>query len=260
MLTSLDPDSTFGFFALSRMVVGLGLPFMFIPITVASYDRIVAVKTDQASALINSARNFGGPIRVSLSQTVLAQREQFHQARLSERIGNRNPLNPASRAPSARRSCSTRSERTPRRCWRRPRRKRRRGPQSQPYRIARDNGGADYPAHRRAGSTRHAGAMHDDSGAARRLGDCKSHGDGTGGHSAGPAGGHLHRCLRPQFSGSHRQYPGGQRTVFSLLPAENATGNYVKVVQRIPVKITFDRKPGVLLGPGMPVVPTVTVR
>jgi len=49
-------------------------------------------------------------------------------------------------------------------------------------------------------------------------------------------------------------------TVFSLLPAENATGNYVKVVQRIPVKITFDRRPGVLLGPGMSVVPTVTIR
>ena len=50
---------------------------------------------------------------------------------------------------------------------------------------------------------------------------------------------------------------------FSLLPPENATGNYVKVVQRVPVKITFDvtdsdeyRK----LGPGMSVVPKVRVR
>jgi membrane fusion protein (multidrug efflux system) len=32
----------------------------------------------------------------------------------------------------------------------------------------------------------------------------------------------------------------GSGTVFSLLPAENATGNFVKVVQRIPVKIVFD--------------------
>lgn len=92
MLTSLYPDSTFGFFALSRMVVGLGLPFMFIPITVASYDGIAAGKTDQASALINLARNFEGSIGVSLSQTVLAQREQFHQVRLSERIGDWNLL------------------------------------------------------------------------------------------------------------------------------------------------------------------------
>jgi membrane fusion protein (multidrug efflux system) len=64
-----------------------------------------------------------------------------------------------------------------------------------------------------------------------------------------------------------KSYPGhvnsvqaGSGTAFSLLPAENATGNYVKVVQRVPVKITFDRRPDVELGPGMSVVPTVTVR
>ena len=92
MLTSLYADTSFGFFALSRVIVGLGLPLMFIPITVASYDGIDAGKTDQASALINLARNFGGSIGVSLSQTVLARREQFHQLRLSEMIGDWNPL------------------------------------------------------------------------------------------------------------------------------------------------------------------------
>jgi len=92
MLTSLDADSTFWFFAISRMVVGVGLPFMFIPITVASYDGIAEAKTDQASALINLARNFGGSIGVSLSQTVLARREQFHQVRLSAHVGDWNPL------------------------------------------------------------------------------------------------------------------------------------------------------------------------
>ncbi len=46
---------------------------------------------------------------------------------------------------------------------------------------------------------------------------------------------------------------------FSLLPPENATGNYVKVVQRIPVKIVLDagQDPDHLLRPGMSVVPTV---
>jgi len=52
----------------------------------------------------------------------------------------------------------------------------------------------------------------------------------------------------------------GSGTAFSLLPAENATGNYVKVVQRVPVKITFDQRPDLELGPGMSVVPTITVR
>ncbi len=55
----------------------------------------------------------------------------------------------------------------------------------------------------------------------------------------------------------------GSGAYFSLLPPENATGNYVKVVQRVPVKIVFDDPAQVaahLLGPGMSVVPTVDVR
>ncbi len=52
----------------------------------------------------------------------------------------------------------------------------------------------------------------------------------------------------------------GSGTAFSLLPAENATGNYVKIVQRVPVKIVMDNPPAdVALGPGMSVVPTVRV-
>jgi membrane fusion protein, multidrug efflux system len=52
----------------------------------------------------------------------------------------------------------------------------------------------------------------------------------------------------------------GSGTAFSLLPAENATGNYVKIVQRVPVKIIVDNPPtDVALGPGMSVVPSVRV-
>lgn len=49
----------------------------------------------------------------------------------------------------------------------------------------------------------------------------------------------------------------GSGAAFSLLPPENATGNYVKVVQRIPVKITFDQLPQRRLAPGMSVEATV---
>jgi membrane fusion protein (multidrug efflux system) len=58
----------------------------------------------------------------------------------------------------------------------------------------------------------------------------------------------------------------GAGSVFSLLPPENATGNYVKVVQRVPVRIDFDRAPGPdfnaegLLKPGLSVEPEVRVR
>jgi membrane fusion protein, multidrug efflux system len=59
---------------------------------------------------------------------------------------------------------------------------------------------------------------------------------------------------------------GGTGSVFSLLPPENATGNYVKVVQRVPVRIDFDRTAGQdfnaegMLKPGLSVVPDVRVR
>jgi membrane fusion protein (multidrug efflux system) len=53
----------------------------------------------------------------------------------------------------------------------------------------------------------------------------------------------------------------GAGQAFGILPPENATGNYVKVVQRVPVKIVFDRPPrDCPLGPGMSVTPTVRVR
>jgi membrane fusion protein (multidrug efflux system) len=53
----------------------------------------------------------------------------------------------------------------------------------------------------------------------------------------------------------------GAGQAFGILPPENATGNYVKVVQRVPVKILLDRIPkDCTLGPGMSVEPTVKVR
>jgi len=52
----------------------------------------------------------------------------------------------------------------------------------------------------------------------------------------------------------------GSGTAFSLLPAENATGNWVKIVQRVPVKIVMDNPPAdVALGPGMSVDANVRV-
>jgi membrane fusion protein, multidrug efflux system len=62
------------------------------------------------------------------------------------------------------------------------------------------------------------------------------------------------------FKGHVDSVQAGSGTAFSLLPAENATGNFVKIVQRVPVKIVFDERPDVLLGPGMSVVPTVRTK
>jgi membrane fusion protein (multidrug efflux system) len=64
------------------------------------------------------------------------------------------------------------------------------------------------------------------------------------------------------FHGRVDSLQAGTGSRFSLLPPENATGNYVKVVQRIPVKIVFDPLPDLArtpLAPGMSVVPEVLV-
>ena len=63
------------------------------------------------------------------------------------------------------------------------------------------------------------------------------------------------------FTGHVQSVQAGSGAAFSLLPPENAVGNYVKVVQRVPVKILFDKPVEAqhVLGPGMSVVPTVKV-
>src|SRR5262249_22173038 len=47
---------------------------------------------------------------------------------------------------------------------------------------------------------------------------------------------------------------------FALLPPDNATGNFTKVVQRIPVKIALNASPTIALRPGMSVIPTIATR
>jgi membrane fusion protein (multidrug efflux system) len=61
------------------------------------------------------------------------------------------------------------------------------------------------------------------------------------------------------FNGKVDSIQRGSGAAFSLLPPENATGNYVKVVQRVPVKILCDFN-GFAVGPGMSVVPRVKIR
>jgi membrane fusion protein (multidrug efflux system) len=64
------------------------------------------------------------------------------------------------------------------------------------------------------------------------------------------------------FKGHVDSIGGATGARFSVLPPENASGNYVKVVQRVPVKIVFEKgeNPEHLLRPGMSVVPTVRIR
>jgi membrane fusion protein (multidrug efflux system) len=65
-----------------------------------------------------------------------------------------------------------------------------------------------------------------------------------------------------EFTGKVESLAAATGSRFSLLPPDNATGNYVKVVQRVPVRIQLDegQDPEHLLRPGMSVVPTVLTR
>jgi membrane fusion protein (multidrug efflux system) len=68
-------------------------------------------------------------------------------------------------------------------------------------------------------------------------------------------------ALDKSFTAHVDSIQAGSGAAFSLLPPENATGNYVKVVQRVPVKIVFDEPLPAdhTIGPGLSVVPDVQV-
>jgi DHA2 family multidrug resistance protein len=84
--TSLTPDVGFAWFASARAYQMVGIPMLFLPITSYSYVGLPPDRSSHASALINVARNLGGSIGVSMTQTLLARREQFHQARLDAHV------------------------------------------------------------------------------------------------------------------------------------------------------------------------------
>jgi len=65
-----------------------------------------------------------------------------------------------------------------------------------------------------------------------------------------------------EFSARVHSLQAGTGSAFSLLPAENATGNFVKVVQRVPVKLVFEPAPDAALNlvPGMSALPRVDIR
>jgi DHA2 family multidrug resistance protein len=85
-MTNVYGDLGFWYMAHLRMLFGVGLPFIFVPIMTASFDGIPPSKTDQASAMINAARNTGSSIGVSIVSNILTHREQFHQSRLVEQV------------------------------------------------------------------------------------------------------------------------------------------------------------------------------
>jgi DHA2 family multidrug resistance protein len=90
-MTSLVPNANFNFFEFARVFQMIGLPFLFIPINTVAYAGLRPDQTNNASALINMARNLGGSFGISLANMVVARRGQFHHERLAEAITPGSP-------------------------------------------------------------------------------------------------------------------------------------------------------------------------
>ncbi|HKQ88883.1 MAG TPA: DHA2 family efflux MFS transporter permease subunit [Candidatus Acidoferrales bacterium] len=89
-MTRFDPQIDFKTAALARVLQGLGLSCLFVPINTAAYAFLPKEKNNAASGLINLGRNIGGSLGISVVTTMLSRRTQFHQARLT---GMFNPGN-----------------------------------------------------------------------------------------------------------------------------------------------------------------------
>jgi DHA2 family multidrug resistance protein len=91
-MTSLDANVGFDWFAWARVYQMIGLPFLFIPINTAAYADLPPAKTNQASSLINVARNLGGSFGISLANTEIAQQTQVNHANLVTHVVPTSPV------------------------------------------------------------------------------------------------------------------------------------------------------------------------
>ena len=72
----------------ARAIQAIGLAFLFVPINTVAYAFLPKEKNNQASGLINLARNIGGSVGISVVTTMLSRRAQFHQANLSGHVNS----------------------------------------------------------------------------------------------------------------------------------------------------------------------------
>jgi MFS transporter, DHA2 family, multidrug resistance protein len=84
--TTLDLDMTFGNAVTARVLLGFGLSFLFVPMSIVAYSYLPKEKNDKASSLTNLARNLGGSFGISFVTTMLARRAQYHQSVLVDHI------------------------------------------------------------------------------------------------------------------------------------------------------------------------------
>jgi len=86
LLTHVNLHTGMSYLVFAWVFHGLGLGFVFVPIATASMQRINPERMGVATGLFNLMRNEGGSVGIAAATTVLAQRAQFHHARLAEHV------------------------------------------------------------------------------------------------------------------------------------------------------------------------------
>ena len=76
----------------TRILQASGIAFLFVPINTLAYSYLPKEKNNDASGLVNLARNIGGSVGIAFATTLIARRAQFHQTVLSSHI---TPYDPA---------------------------------------------------------------------------------------------------------------------------------------------------------------------
>jgi MFS transporter, DHA2 family, multidrug resistance protein len=90
-MTSFDTQIDYWTIAIARIFQAAGIAFLFIPISTVAYVGIPREKNNNASAVINLARNLGGSVGIALLTTFLARRTQYHRSMLAEHVAAGDP-------------------------------------------------------------------------------------------------------------------------------------------------------------------------
>src|SRR5258708_2012837 len=85
-MTRLNLNGDYYSFVIPRLVLGLGVAFLFIPLNLIAYSYLPAEKNNRGSSLVNLFRNLGGSFRVAFVATMLARRSQFHPSVLGVHV------------------------------------------------------------------------------------------------------------------------------------------------------------------------------
>jgi DHA2 family multidrug resistance protein len=90
-MTELSLDVDFKTLVVLRVYQMAGVAFLFVPIQTMCYSGVPPEKNNNVSGMTNLARNLGGSIGISLVETTLARRSQYHQSVLSAHTGSLDP-------------------------------------------------------------------------------------------------------------------------------------------------------------------------